>query len=438
MRRLVRFVCLFSVFALLFCCNFAPTASYNDAEYDTYVNMGENAVKNNYAIPTLFRQNGVYNYADRYPLVVQNGIEYVSLSMFILYSHIDVNYSNTSDDFFIVNHRNDHYISFNVAEGIASTYDGDLLKIVPKLFNQTTYVPARTVAVVLGLSCETYNDRENGVYAFRIYDGSPQKTLRELVKPYVDEYFAQIAEPPKEEIKPDPPAVKPEPETPDNPPELVVPETPKDPLEELAERRVGLCFRGMSYEKMPEILSVIKGYGIKAMFAAEYDEILKNPSTVRSLFVSGHTLALSANEVFGETVQEYAQNFVNELDKANSALYAVMKRKTRLCVLPQNIPEEYKNSETLYETVRNGGYLLFVPNTETGDSPTYTASAYAVSGKVKNMITGGFDKNTAAHITAELWCSDKTQYYTADIALLVNKYRQFSFFAVNDLFVYNS
>ena len=78
-KRLVRFICMLAALSLLFCFSFSPLASYNDAEYDRYVNMGDNAVKNAYAIPSLFRQNGVYNYYSKYPLVVQNGIEYVPL-----------------------------------------------------------------------------------------------------------------------------------------------------------------------------------------------------------------------------------------------------------------------------------------------------------------------------------------------------------------------
>ena len=36
-----------------------------------------------------------------------------------------------------------------------------------------------------------------------------------------------------------------------------------------------------------------------------------------------------------------------------------------------------------------------------------------------------------------LWCSDKTPYYTADVANLVNKYEQFEFCTLNEAFVYN-
>jgi hypothetical protein len=272
--------------------------------------------------------------------------------------------------------------------------------------------------------------------------------MRELIRPYIDEYFKAEEEPSTEtpgQENQDPPTdekpvtpTNPPPVNPDVPPEKEEPEVQVDPLEKLAQRRVGLCFRGISYENMPTVLAVTDNYRIKAMFAAEYDEILGNPALLRRIYVSGHTLALSANGAEGSTSEEYAESFVRELDRANEAMWATLKKKTRLCVLPADIPAEYRTDKAFLDTVRRGGYLVFVPNTETGDSPSGSAGAYAVSAKIKNKITGGFDEKTPADITAELWCSDKTRYSTADVALLVNKYSQFGFFAVNEVFVYNN
>ena len=134
MRKSVRILAFFCIFTLLFSCAFAPSASNNDARFDSYVNMGDNAVSNNYAIPHLFRQNGVYSNMQKSPLVVSGGVDYVPLSMFILYSYVEVNYSKTDDNFFLVNTRNNHYISFNMEGGIASTHDGELLKLPEYVF----------------------------------------------------------------------------------------------------------------------------------------------------------------------------------------------------------------------------------------------------------------------------------------------------------------
>ena len=93
---------LFVAFTLLFSCICCVSASDNDAKFSSYVNMGKNAEDNGYEIPHLFRQDGVYSNMHKFPLVVQNGVEYVPLSVFILYPYVEVNYSRTDDNFFVV------------------------------------------------------------------------------------------------------------------------------------------------------------------------------------------------------------------------------------------------------------------------------------------------------------------------------------------------
>ena len=421
MRKSVRFLAFFCIFTLLFSLVFTPSASDNDARFSSYSNMGENARRNENTVPNLFRQDKPYSGVDRFPLVVSGGVEYVPLSMFILYPYVEVNYSKTDDNFFLVNKKNNHYISFNVSEGIASTYDGDLIKMSTQIFNKTRYVPARTVAVVLGFVCENYDDPENGIYAFRVSDGRSSNTLAQLLAPYIEEHL------PKKEQ--DAPNIDQGPQ--------VVPVEPDDPVEKIAPRRVSICYAGLSYKNMDMIMYILDAYRIKATLSFTADEIVSDPSLVRRVYVSGHGLALTAN-ADGNTVSEYAQSFVSGLEKANTALKFVIKKKTRICTLPFDIPEDIKNSAEFVTAVENAGYTIFMPNTETGDGPFYSDSAYAVSRKIKNKITDGFDKETKAVVTALVWCSDKTQYYTADLANLVNKYSQFYFSAMDEAFCKNN
>lgn len=420
MRKTVRFLALFFAMTLLFSVYFTVNSSDNDARFDSYINMGDKAVENEYAIPHLFRQDGVYSAMTRFPLVVQNGVEYVPLSVFILYPNVEVNYSRTDDNFFLLNTKNNHYISFNVSEGIASTYDGDLLKMPTRIFNKTRYVPARTVAVVLGFVCETYDDKENGVYAFRVSDGRSSKTLSDLLAPYLEKHL-----PKKEDT---------------TPPEIVTPPVitePDDPLEKLSGRSVRLCLSGLSYKDMDRIMYTLDAYRITASFSFSEKDILSNPNLLRRAYVSGHGLFVTA-EALGSTVGEYAQSYVSGLEKANEAMKFVIKKKTRVCTLPYDLPENVAQSEEFRSFVENAGYVIFTPNTDTGDGPLYTGSAYAVSGKIKNKITDGFDKDKAADVTARVWCSDKTQYYIADIANLVNKYSQFVFSGMDEAFCKNN
>jgi len=427
LKKHVRYFVFFFVVTLLFLCiSLTGAAKDNDAKFDSYINMGDNAVKMGYEIPNLFRQNGVYSNIRQFPLVVQGGVEYVPLSVFILYPYIDVNYGRTESSFFLVNNKNNHYVSFNTSEGVASTHDGDILKMPTPIFNHTTYVPARTVAVVLGLECETYDNPSKGIYAFRVSDGKTGKTLSEMMAEYIREYENKTGSSNNQS-----------PSGNDNPAVDVSPPEVQDPISQLAARRVGICFAGMSYAGLTRITDMLDSYNIKASFTFTEDEILTMPEFVRRLRNSGNSVFITAS-ASGETAEEYAESFVEGLDSANKALKLVSKRKTRMCTLPFDMPESIKNDETFLAYVKNAGYLVFTPVVETGDGPSYTASAYIISSKIKDKITNGFDKNTTADVTALVYCSDKTYYYILDVAQLVSKYAQFEFFAMDEAFLYNN
>ena len=418
MKKLVRFLAFFCAVTLLFSCFFTGSASDNDARFDNYINMGDAAVQNNFEIPNLFRQNAVFSNQTRFPLVVKNGVEYVPLSMFILYPNVDVTYSNTDDNFFLQNTKNDRYISFNVQKGVASTYDGDLLKMEVPIFNRTRYIPARTVAVVLGFTCESYDNKEKGIYAFRVSDGKSGKTLEQLIAPYIEAYTEKSTKP---EPPPPPPPVQ----------------VQDDPLEKIAKRRVAICYSNVEAAETRRVLDSLRSYGIKASFSVTASDILERTDLVREMFVSGHSLVLTA-EAVGKTPEQYAESFVDGLNGANEALKSVLKRKTRMCSLPFDLPEDIRNDKTFISLVEKEGYVVLLPNTETGDGPEYSGSAYSVSGKIKNKITGGFEEDTEAAVTALVWCSDKTPYYTADIANFVKKYPQHEFYAMDEAFIINS
>ena len=422
MRKSVRILAVFCIFTLLFSYVFVPGAANNDAKFDSYVNMGDNAVNNNYAIPHLFRQNGVYSNMQKAPLVVSGGVEYVPLSMFILYSYVEVNYSKTDDNFFLVNTKNNHYISFNMEGGIASTHDGELLKLPVKIFNKMKYVPARSVANVLGFVCETYDDPQKGVYALRISDGKSGTTLTQLISGYIDEYF--------------PTKVENEPEN-DVP---VIPEPPvvvEDPLEKVEDRNVAICYTNISSEHTADIIRTIEASRMKASFSVTKQDILTNPDLVKKLYFSGHGILVTA-DAEGNTPSEYAKSFVSGLEEANKALKLVMKKKVRMCTLPFDLPQEIAQSDEFKSAVREAGYMIFLPNVSTGDGPSYTGSAYTVSARIKSKITDGFAADRPANISALVWCSDKTRYYTIDAAQLVNKYEKFRFCAINEAFLHNS
>ena len=414
MKKHVRFLAFFFALTLLFSFAVSPLASDNDARFASYINMGENAVKNNFAIPNLFRQDKVYSNVQKFPLVVQNGVEYVPLSMFILYSNVEISYSKTGESFFLVNNKNNSYISFNVEEGIASTHNGDLLKIPVAIFNKTRYIPARTVAQVLGFICESYDDPQNGIYVFRISDGRSSKTLAQILQPYLAELDGPGTD------TPTPPPVQQE-----------------DPLDNVAPRRVSICYANASYRDITGILRTLDGYRMKASFSLTNEEILANINLVRDIYVSGHSVLVTA-KADGSTPEECGANFVKGLEEANASLLKVLKLKTRMCTLPLDLPKEISESEAFVNAVKKAGYVILKPNVETGDGPDYSGSAYNVSLKIKNKISSGFDIKETATVTALVWCSDKTKYYTADVGNYLNKYTQHTTRGMNEALLQNS
>ncbi len=399
-KKPIRFLAFFLCFVLLFSFCLTPSALNGDIKFLNYINMEEKGAENGYKIPNLFRQDAVYSNMSKFPLVVYGGEEYVPMSMFILYSYVEVKYSKTTDNFFLLNEKNNHYVSVNVAENVASTHNGELLQMTTRIFNKTRYIPARAVANVLGFVCESYDDQKNGIYSFRISDGRSTKTLEDLIKPYIDMYLG----------------------------ELVVKE---DPIDKVASRTVSLCYSNFESEHTPRILASMKTFGIKASFAVTKNDVIDRSDLVREAYCSGHGLVVTA-DASGETAEEYTKSFIENLEEANKALKFVIKKKTRLCIPNENAPAEFIEGDIFKNELAKAGYVLVTANTETGDSVSYTGSAYAISSKIKNKITSGFDENKRAVVTAILYCSANTQYYSADVASLVNRYEQFSFSSMNE------
>lgn len=451
--RFVKAAVMFLAITLLFSSALSPAAEdYNDGRFSTYINMGDNAVRNNYSVPNMFRQDAPFAYMEKFPLVVNGGTEYVPLSMFILYSYIEARYNGLDDNFYMVNTRNGNYISFNIDQGIAYNHNGELMKTEVKIYHGTRYIPARKTAEALGMSWEVYDNPLEGTYAFRISSGTSKFTLSELLAPYLSSLSEKEEE--QEEIKPNdrPSSEKDEP-TPEKEPEKkpvpeVKPTTPEvkpepekkpEPLEKLKSRRLSVCFTDFASEKRADALYALSRGNIKAAFSLTKEEILQNPSAVRTVYTGGHALYVTANPNFAAVREQnadltneelyalYAKEFVYGLEEANEALKYVLKLKTRICTLPYGLEEDVLNSKAFREQIAGVGYLIYEPTVKTGDDAESKIGAYGISSRVKNKLTGG--NATEGFDVKALFCiSQKTYTYITDIASLVNKYDGLSFF----------
>ena len=436
--QFIKILCVFSLLTLLFSFSFGSSAAnYNDKRFDRYINMGDNAVNNGYKIPHMFRQDAPYGYLSTFPLVVNGGVEYVPLSMFILYPYVEVSYSNFDDNFYLLNTRNNNFVSFNVEQNIAETNNGTVMKLETRIFHRTRYVPARQVAEILGFVCESYDDPAKGIYAFRISNGKSSKTLKDLLTPYLP-----VPEEKTPEVKPEnPPEVKPE-----TPPEV---KPFEDPIEKLSPRTLSFCFTGLSYTNMGKIETALSNNNISATFSFTKDEVFSNSDLVRRLFLKGHSLAVTASVDFeaiksqnpessGENLEKlYIDTLISGFDESNNAFKTVLKTKTRICTLPNNLPSELMNSTLLKEMLTQSGYLVYTPNFDSTDTPGSNSSAYTISTRIKNRITGGKETDSF-NIRSLFTCSDKSVHYITDIAVLINKYRNLNFKPVDEFMLFNN
>lgn len=160
-------------------------ALYNDAVYDSYKNMNASDSSGaRYVVPNLYRQDASYTNVKTFPLVVTDGVEYVPLDIFALFSYLEVVYGKVSYSFYINNTKNGHYIAFDIDNGTTTTDSGETLDIESKLFYRTYYVPAKAVCHVLGLNFESYDSPDDGIRAARVSDSKAKYSLNELVKMY--------------------------------------------------------------------------------------------------------------------------------------------------------------------------------------------------------------------------------------------------------------
>ncbi len=414
---------LFSVFP----CSYFK-ATYNDSKFQAYENMNPDDDRPGYVVPTLYRQDSVYQYAKTYPLVISGSVEYVPISIFTQFSNISVTYSKTSENFYMTDSKSGRFVTFDVKKNIAETSEGDLIRINTRIFYSTRYVAARDVAELFNLTVEIYDDIKASVYALRICDSARKYTFSQLMEQYL----------PKKKVQTDVkvPDIYDNPEQKPNIPETSQPKEPEvqDIYEGVAKRNVYVIFGGVSNDGAAETIGMLSLYKVPSVFSVTYDEVMSAGTTVRSVLVNGGTLAVTAPNIDENLEeQEYIQTLIYEYERVNEALSVICKQKTRLCVLPSNIPEEIKESKYLFSKLKENGYIIVsVDYFANDDASKVSVKPYTVSQQVKDKIVNASDKDKKADIFISFNVSKHSKTYISDIARFVNKYRQFGFYSVNE------
>lgn len=432
--------------ALVLCVNFTSYASYNDERFEIYVNMN-NKVTNSYVVPNLYRQDAAYTYVKSFPLVVSGGVEYVPITEFSLFYYITVTYSKINDNFYMTNTKTGSYLSFDVENNIAESNDGVITSMKTKLYYKTRYVPARDVADILGLACESYDDNSSGIYAFRVKDSSAELSFDALLEKYIPPKKRERPDIPLPEIK-DPDDDKNNPDgndnkgnasdnpdgsnsdtgkqDPDNSKNNPQPE-PEDPYKDIAPRQMFFVYTDFNADCASDIVKRFSSYSENCTFALTEQNIKDNPDFVRLAAVNGDGIALAADDVNTDGTITDSKQLANELadkyDKANDALYAALKQKIRLCVVPDGVLTAADNADTLYNELKARGYAAVKFNCT---SPENYNRAYNVLSSVRRVITSYFPKNAAQKPVLKLSMSDNSAYYTGLVLGFMNDYEQFT------------
>lgn len=156
-------------------------------------------------------------------------------------------------------------------------------------------------------------------------------------------------------------------------------------------------------------------------------DIKDNPDFVRLAVVNQNGIALAADDVNTDGTITDSKQLANELadkyDKANDALYAALKQKIRLCVVPDGVLAAADNADTLYNELKARGYAAVKFNCT---SPENYNRAYNVLSSVRRVITSYFPKNTAQKPVLKLSMSDNSAYYTGLVLGFMNDYEQFT------------
>lgn len=353
-KRYVAFFMAMLILLAAFAFPISAAESYNDDWVADYENMKKH-ITPIYTVPTLFKNDASFSNNRRFPLVVQNNIEYVPLEMFSGLSGISViaNYSTTN--FYITNSADNSYISFDAENDLVTSTGLQTYTLVTKLFYDTRYVPAKAVADVLGIAVEVYNDPDNGVYALRFTDGKQKLTFAEVIKMYspIKKTDPAPDNPPDTETVPK-----------EEPPTVVDPSEKQEPTAtpDIGRRTVYLSADVTRYDYLPSFLATLTREGVDCTFFVSPQDILYYPDEIRQILTGGFPLGFLLDP--NDPEADYIEGREN--------LYLVAKCTTRLVRFPSGSRSCTLSNEEYRVFVERFGLSVWDYNI----SVTDTASMY--------------------------------------------------------------
>ncbi len=302
--------------------------------------------------PSLFHNDERWYKDSTACLEIIDGLPYVPIDIFGMYSHIELSMDSRRGEFMLYNRVSERYISVLYNEKIATVNGTEEIYLnLYKLHGGYYYVPAEYFCAVLGFTVESRVSSAPGTgKTLRINDGTATKSMEELLSvydPVRDTDFSDTSAPPV----------------------TVPPVTgPITSGVDTAKRTIYLTFNTLREKNVASILQALRNTSVRATFFITDAELSAFPSLVNDILLDGHSVALTAPEV------KDAADFISRMDDANERLYGITKTKTRIVQLPGGTYESGL-SEADVETILAAGYVLWDYTYDVPDSLGYASAA---------------------------------------------------------------
>lgn len=295
------------------------------------------------SVPSLFHNDERWYRDTSAGLEVIGGLYYVPVDVFGMFRHLELTMDSRRGEFMVYNRNTGAYISVLYSEKIA-TINGEeeaYLNLY-KLHGGYYYVPAEYFCTVLSLGYEVRRGSGSAAGAsFRILDGNEVKTFDELLAPYDASTTDQ---------------------TDTKPP--VITDTGTPGTDEMT-RSNYITFRDLEPTSLEKILNALTEAEVKATFFVTEEELRDIPEAVVALCAGGHAIALRCDTV------ESADDFLEQMERANDILYGLTKKRTRIAHFPEG---KVRNSLTdeAWSRIADAGYILWDWTYDVPDSKGYS------------------------------------------------------------------
>ena len=300
--------------------------------------------------PSLFHNDERWYKDSTACLEIIDGLSYVPIDIFGMYSHIELSMDSRRGEFMLYNRTSGRYISVLYNEKIATVNGTEEIYLnLYKLHGGYYYVPAEYFCSILGFTVDIRVSSAAGTgKTLRINDGTATKSMEELLSVY---------DPVRDTVSSDTSA----------PPVTVPPVTGTSGVD-TAKRTIYLTFNTLREKNTGTILTALENASVRATFFFTDAELSEFPSLVNDILLSGHSLALTTPKA------EDVTDFLRQMDEANQRLYGITKTKTRIVQLPGGT---YASgfSEADAEAVLAAGYVLWDYTYDVPDSLGYASAA---------------------------------------------------------------